>query len=101
MVYNLAWRIIFLHCSKLAGTYSRRRFILEDYRMPATEKPPVTYILPTIAWASLLDIIVRDAPSEAVIEVHTLEMERVTEQTLHRLERQDLEVRFIPHKSRR
>ena len=69
--------------------------------MPATEKPPVTYILPTIAWASLLDIIVRDAPSGAVIEVHTSEMERLTKQTLLRLERQDLQIRFTPEKSRR
>ena len=69
--------------------------------MPATEKPPVTYILPTIAWASLLDIIVRDAPSGAVIEVHTSEMERVSKQTLLRLERQDVHIRFIPEKFRK
>ena len=69
--------------------------------MLATERPPVTYILPTIAWASLLDIIVRDAPPGAVIEVHTSEMERVTEQTLRRLERPDLQIRFTPEKSRR
>jgi hypothetical protein len=69
--------------------------------MPATEKPPVTYILPTIAWASLLEIIVRDAPPGAVIEVHTSEMERVTVQTLLRLERQDLQIRFVPQKAGR
>ncbi len=69
--------------------------------MPATEKPPVTYILPTIAWASLLEIIVRDAPPGAVIEVHTSEMERVTQQTLLKLQRQDLQIRFTPEKSRR
>ncbi len=69
--------------------------------MPATEKPPVTYILPTIAWASLLEIIVRDAPPGAVIEVHTSEMERVTEQTLLRLKRQDVLARFTPQRSRR
>ena len=66
--------------------------------MPVTEKPPVTYILPTIAWASLLEIIVRDAPPGAVIEVHTSEMERVTEQTLITLNRRDVLVRFMPRK---
>ena len=69
--------------------------------MLAIEKPPVTYILPTIAWTSLLDIIVRDAPPGAVIEVHTSEMERVTQQTLLRLERKDVQIRFSPEKFRR
>ncbi len=66
--------------------------------MPATEKPPVTYILPTIAWASLLEIIAKDAPLGAAIEVHTAEMQRVTEEAVQRLERTDILVRFRPPK---
>ncbi len=67
--------------------------------MPGNEKPPVTYILPTIAWASLLEIIAKDAPLGAVIEVHTAEMRRVTEQVLQRLTRPDILIRFLPQKS--
>lgn len=38
--------------------------------MQTSERPSATYILPTVAWASLLEIIARDAPFGAVIEVH-------------------------------
>ena len=64
--------------------------------MPVTEKPPVTYILPTIAWASLLEIIAKDAPRGAAIEVHTAEMQRVAEEAVQRLERPDILVQFRP-----
>jgi hypothetical protein len=62
------------------------------------EQRTITYILPTIAWASLLPIIARDAPPGAVIEVHTADMQELTEQTLLRLDRPDMEVRLIPRR---
>ncbi len=45
-------------------------------------QPRVTYILPTTAWASLLEVITRDAPAGSVIEVHTEAMHTFVEQTL-------------------
>ncbi len=59
-------------------------------------RPPVTYILPTVAWAVLLAPIAHDAPPGAVIEVHTDEMRALTEQTLAQLGRPDLTVHLRP-----
>ncbi len=73
----------------------------EEFHVGAAEQPPITYILPTIAWASLLDIIVRDAPPGAVIEVHTSDMQRVAERTLLTLDRQDISVHFTPERDHR
>jgi hypothetical protein len=67
--------------------------------MEPHEERTITYILPTIAWASLLPIIARDAPPGARIEVHTADMQELTEQTLLKLDRPDMEVRLIPRRS--
>ena len=66
--------------------------------MEPREHKTITYILPTIAWASLLPIIARDAPPRARIEVHTADMQELTEQTLLRLDRLDMEVRLVPRR---
>ena len=58
--------------------------------MEPNHRPPVTYILPTVAWAVLLAPIAHDAPPGAVIEVHTDEMRALTEHTLAQLGRSDL-----------
>ena len=57
-------------------------------------QPRVTYILPTTAWASLLEVITRDAPAGSVIEVHTEAMYTLVEQTLHAHGRTDIRVCF-------
>ncbi len=44
---------------------------------------PITYILPTTAWASLLDVIVREAAG-AVIATYTEAMRALSEQALAR-----------------
>jgi hypothetical protein len=67
--------------------------------MHASERPSATYILPTVAWASLLEIIARDAPSGAVIEVHTPDMQVLALQTLLALDRQDVQVRLTSRRS--
>ena len=59
-------------------------------------RPPLTYILPTVAWAVLLPPIAHDAPPGAVIEVHTDEMRVLAEQTLAQLGRPDLAVHLRP-----
>ena len=64
--------------------------------METNQRPPVTYILPTVAWAVLLGPIAHDAPPGAVIEVHTDEMREVAEQTLAQLGRPDLVVHLRP-----
>ena len=64
--------------------------------METNLRPPITYILPTIAWAVLLGSIAQDAPPGAVIEVHTDEMRALAEQTLARLGRSDLTVHLRP-----
>jgi hypothetical protein len=56
----------------------------------------ITYILPTTAWAPLLAIIARDARPGEVIEVHTEAMQRLAEQTLQELERQDITILLRP-----
>jgi hypothetical protein len=61
--------------------------------MTQPDRPPVTYILPSTEWACLLDIIVRDAPPGAVIEVHTEAMYVLSEAALQQIGRQDVTVR--------
>src|SRR5687768_4021789 len=53
---------------------------------------PITYILPTTAWASLLDVIVREAPAGAVIATYTEAMRALSEQALARVGRADVVV---------
>ncbi len=55
---------------------------------------PVTYVLPDLPWDSLLDLIVRDAPAGAVIEVHTEAMRELVERRLAEAGRTDLVLRF-------
>ena len=55
---------------------------------------PVTYILPDLPWDILLDLIVRDAPAGAVIEVHTEAMRELVERTLAEAGRTDLVLRL-------
>jgi hypothetical protein len=55
---------------------------------------PVTYILPNLPWDILLDLIVRDAPAGAVIEVHTEAMRELVERTLAEAGRTDLVLRL-------
>ena len=50
--------------------------------MEPREGRPITYILPTTAWASLLDVIVREAPAGAVIATYTEAMFALSEQAL-------------------
>lgn len=56
---------------------------------------PVTYILPDVTWQILLDVILRDAPENAVIEVHTASMFAVVEERLAETGRTDLVVRLV------
>jgi len=56
----------------------------------------IRYILPTTSWSLLLEPIVRDAPSGAVLEVHTEAMQQLAEQTLQAYGRTDLIVHFRP-----
>ena len=53
---------------------------------------PITYILPTTAWASLLDVIVREAPAGAVIATYTEAMRALSEQALACVGRADVVV---------
>ncbi len=55
---------------------------------------PITYILPDLAWDLLLDPILRDAPTGAVIEVHTEAMRELVEQRRAKAGRTDLVLRF-------
>ncbi len=57
---------------------------------------PITYILPTTAWASLLDVIVREAPAGAVIATYTEAMRALSEQALARVGRADVMVDLRP-----
>jgi hypothetical protein len=63
--------------------------------MSSNETPPLTYILATIGWVSLLPVVAHDAPAGAVIEVHTAEMLLLAQQALQRCNRDDVEVRFV------
>ncbi len=55
---------------------------------------PITYILPDLPWDILLDLIVRDAPAGAVIEVHTEAMRELVERRLAETGRTDLVLRL-------
>ena len=57
---------------------------------------PITYILPDEGWAPLLEIIVREAPSAAVIEVNTVGMQALAERMLREVDRQDVTVELRP-----
>jgi hypothetical protein len=61
-----------------------------------TRSRAIRYILPTITWSSLLEVIVRDAPSGSTIEVHTEEMRDYTLWTLAESGRSDVQV-FLRH----
>jgi hypothetical protein len=67
--------------------------------MHASDRPPATYILPSVAWASLLEIIACDAPSGAVIQVHTPDMQALALETLLARGRLDVQVRLTPRRS--
>ncbi len=61
--------------------------------MTATHnQPSVTYILPTLAWASLLEVIVREAPPGALIQTETEEMRALAEHLLAQQGRADVRV---------
>ncbi len=64
--------------------------------MEPHEQKTITYILPTTAWASLLDVIVREAPAGAVIATYTDAMRALCEQTLARVGRADVSVDLRP-----
>ncbi len=57
---------------------------------------PITYTLPTTAWTSLLDLIVREAPAGAVIATNTEAMRVLSEQALARVARTDVVVDLRP-----
>ena len=62
----------------------------------AGANPPIPYILPDEAWAALLEIIVHDAPTVAVIEVNTAGMQLLAERLLQEVGRQDVTVALCP-----
>ena len=57
---------------------------------------PITYILPDEGWAPLLEIIVREAPNAAVIEVNTVGMQALAARMLQDVDRQDVTVALRP-----
>ncbi len=57
---------------------------------------PITYILLDAGWAPLLEIIVREAPSTAVIEVNTEGMQALAERMLREAGRDDVPVELRP-----
>ena len=61
---------------------------------------PITYILPDAGWAPLLEIIVREAPSGAIIEVNTAGMQALAERMLQEVGRQDVTVALCPPRGR-
>lgn len=68
--------------------------------MEPHERRTITYILPTTAWASLLDVIVREAPQRAVIATYSDAMRTLCEQVLARTGRADVSVDLWPSPSR-
>jgi hypothetical protein len=56
---------------------------------------PIRYILPTIAWLSLLEVIAREAPAGSTIEVHTEEMRALAERLLAENNRDDVQLVFL------
>ena len=69
--------------------------MLEEDRVVGAH-PPITYILPDEGWAPLLEIIVREAPPESVIEVNTAGMVALAERMLGEVGRQDVTVALRP-----
>ena len=57
---------------------------------------PITYILPDEGWAPLLEIIVREGPLGAVIEVNTPGMQALAERMLGEVGRQGVTVELRP-----
>ncbi len=53
------------------------------------------YTLPDVPWSGLLWGIAKDAPADAVIEVHTPEMLALTQERLRAYGRPDIEVRLV------
>jgi hypothetical protein len=68
----------------------------QEEEQVAGPNPPITYILPDEGWAPLLEIIVQDAPPEAVIEVNTVGMQALAERMLAEVGRQDVTVVLRP-----
>ena len=68
----------------------------------AVEAPnsPITYILPDEGWAPLLEIIVNDALTGAVIEVNTTGMQALAARMLLEVGRQDVTVALCPPRGR-
>ena len=62
----------------------------------ATPNMAITYILPDEGWAPLLEIIVREAPAQSVIEVNTAGMQALAERMLGDVGRQDVTVVLRP-----
>jgi hypothetical protein len=60
--------------------------------MTHPDRPPITYVLPSTEWACLLEVIVREAPAGAVIEVHTDAMYVLSVAALRQIGRQDVTV---------
>lgn len=56
---------------------------------------PITYILPDLGWAILLDVILRDAPVGSAIEVYTLAMFELVCERLTEVARDDVAVRLV------
>jgi hypothetical protein len=59
----------------------------------------IRYILPTLSWSSLLEVIVRDAPPGSTIEVHTEEMRALAERMLAEHGRDDVHLVCLPDPS--
>ncbi len=57
---------------------------------------PITYLLPTPAWAVLLDIVAHDAPPGSVIAVQTETMRQLSLDMLTRYGRTDVTVQLQP-----
>ena len=55
-----------------------------------------TYILPSMEWAPLLQIILKDVRAGDIIEVHTAEMAAYAQQAMQAVGRTDVTVVFRP-----
>jgi hypothetical protein len=60
-----------------------------------SEERTMKYTLPDLPWAGLLWGIAKDAPADAVIEVHTPAMLALTQEQLRSYGRLDIEVRLV------
>ena len=68
----------------------------EEEEQVAAPNTAITYILPDEGWAPLLEIIVREAPAQSVIEVNTAGMQALAERMLGEVDRQDVTVELKP-----